>query len=514
MNQIQNDLPIGWVTTTLGEVTQPYRPRENPKLYPKLPFIGMENIEAHSMRLLGTVPANTMKSNAVHFFPNDVLYGRLRPYLNKVFRPDFEGLCSSEFIVFSTTEHLNAKFLQYLLNSSHFVSFASHLNEGDRPRVDFNQIGTYEFRLPPFPEQARIVARIEELLTQLDAGVEELLKARAQLKRYRQAVLKAAVTGELTRKWREAHKDQLEPASELLARILQERRVRWESDQLAKLTTEGRATKNDVWKRKYDEPVSPDATTLPQLPNGWIWVTMPHLGELSRGKSKHRPRNAPHLYNGDYPFIQTGDIRRASGLLRQYRQTYSEAGLKQSRLWPKGTLCITIAANIAETAILGFDACFPDSVVGFRAESDSCDVRFVDFFIRTAKQNLERYAPATAQKNINIEILSDIAIPFPSILEQRQIADEVERILSITDASEQIIEARLKQAERLRQSILKQAFEGKLVAQDPNDEPAELLLERIKTERAKRDAEKQAEAKSNRKRFTKNRLNRTQRPAA
>lgn len=385
---------------------------------------------------------------------------------------------------------------------------------GAQPNISQEIIRRIVVPLPPLKEQTRIVSKIDELLTKLDAGVEELCKAQAQLKRYRQVVLKSAVTGELTREWREAHNDQLEPASELLARILKERRERWESNQLAKLAADSRTSENDTWKLKYDEPLSPDATALPQLPHGWTWVTMPQLGELNRGKSKHRPRNAPHLYNGDYPFIQTGDIRRASGLLRQYKQTYSEAGLKQSRLWPKGTLCITIAANIAETAILGFDACFPDSVVGFRAEPDSCDVRFVDFFIRTAKQNLERYAPATAQKNINIEILSDVAIPFPPILEQRQIADEVERILSITDASEQIIEARLKQAERLRQSILKQAFEGRLVPQDLNDEPAELLLERIKIERAKREAEKQAEAKSNRKRFTRKRPNRTERPAA
>jgi type I restriction enzyme S subunit len=153
-------------------------------------------------------------------------------------------------------------------------------------------------------------------------------------------------------------------------------------------------------------------------------------------------------------------------------------------------------------------------VVGFLTTPHNCDVRFVDFFIRTAKQELERYAPATAQKNINIEILSDIAIPFPSLAEQRQIADELERVLSIADATERIIETRLKQAERLRQSILKHAFEGKLVPQDPNDEPAELLLQRIKFERAEREAEKQTAARSNRKRSTTNRSKRTERSAA
>src|SRR6266436_5041142 len=118
----------------------------------------MENIEAQSMRLLGTMPASLLKSSAVHFQPGDVLYGRLRPYLNKVFRPDFEGLCSAEFIVFPETAWLDSKYLQYLLNSSEFVAFASHLNAGDRPRVDFDQIGDFPFPLAPFAEQKRIVA--------------------------------------------------------------------------------------------------------------------------------------------------------------------------------------------------------------------------------------------------------------------------------------------------------------------------------------------------------------------
>ena len=111
----------------------------------------------------------------------------------------------------------------------------------------------------------------------------------------------------------------------------------------------------------------------------------PQLGELNRGKSKHRPRNALHLYGGPYPFVQTGDIKNATGVIREYKQTYSEEGLKQSRLWPKGTLCITIAANIADTALLGFDACFPDSIVGFISESENVDIRFVEYFFSNSK---------------------------------------------------------------------------------------------------------------------------------
>ncbi len=230
------------------------------------------------------------------------------------------------------------------------------------------------------------------------------------------------------------------------------------------------------------------------------------LGELNRGKSKHRPRNAPHLYGGEYPFIQTGDVKSANGIIRKYHQTYSESGLKQSRLWKAGTLCITIAANNADTAILGFDSCFPDSVVGFQTQPNHSNIHLVELFIRAIKENLERYAPATAQKNINLEILESVFIPLPPLTEQQRIVEEVERLLSVADAVEATVKQSLKQAERLRQSILKRAFEGKLTPQDDADEPAQILLERIKREREeKAEKSKAKKIKANKtKTFTQN----------
>jgi len=343
--------------------------------------------------------------------------------------------------------------------------------------------------LPPLPEQHRIVAEIEKHFTRLDAAVAAMKRARANLKRYRAAVLKAACEGRLVPTESELARIEgrdYEPANVLLERTLRERRERWEADQLAKMQAAGKPPKDDRWKAKYKEPRPPDTDDLPALPDGWVWATMPRFGELNRGKSKHRPRNDPRLLGGPYPFIQTGEVAHSGGLIRNHSQTYSELGLAQSRLWPEGTLCITIAANIAETGILTYPACFPDSVVGFAFDGDPSTVRFVELFLRTAKQRLERFAPATAQKNINLAVLERVAVPLPPAAEQPRIVAEVERRLSVVEELERVIERGLRRAERLRQSILKCAFEGKLVPQDPNDEPASVLLERIGAERASR----------------------------
>jgi type I restriction enzyme S subunit len=152
-------------------------------------------------------------------------------------------------------------------------------------------------------------------------------------------------------------------------------------------------------------------------------------------------------------------------------------------LWPAGTLCITIAANIAETAILTFDACFPDSVVGFVA-SEPMLVRYIEMFLRTAKQDLARYAPATAQKNINLETLEGVAVPLPPLAEQGRMIEELDRTLSIGNVVEESIAKETLHSGRLRQAILSTAFEGRLVEQDPADEPADVLLARSRAERS------------------------------
>lgn len=159
-----------------------------------------------------------------------------------------------------------------------------------------------------------------------------------------------------------------------------------------------------------------------ECPDGWRLASLRELGEINRGRSRHRPRYAEHLYGGPYPFIQTGDVRASNGRVTSHTQTYSEAGLAQSRLWPIGTMCITIAANIAETGILTFPACFPDSVVGFIAEPDQADVQFVEYMFRFLRNRIQHQATGSVQDNINIETLERLHFPVPPLAEQKAIA--------------------------------------------------------------------------------------------
>lgn len=303
---------------------------------------------------------------------------------------------------------------------SKYFNFHSLDKSTTIPSLAKSDLLKINFPLPPLPEQRAIVKKIEALFSSLDAGISDLKKAQDQLKVYRQAVLKKAFEGETEIK------------------LLKE------------------------------------------------------IAEVKRGKSKHRPRNDKKLFGGPYPFIQTGEVRKANGgIIKNFGNTYSEFGLQQSKLWPKGTLCLTIAANIGETAFLGFDACFPDSVVGIKADETILNINYFNYFIQLTKSELDRKASATAQKNINLEFLEALEIPIYSIQEQAQIVKEIESRLSVCDDVEQQIKKSLSQAETLRQSILKKAFEGKLLSeaeiqacqQEPDYEPASVLLEKIKAEK-------------------------------
>ena len=186
----------------------------------------------------------------------------------------------------------------------------------------------------------------------------------------------------------------------------------------------------------------------------WKEYYLDELGTLARGKSKHRPRWAPHLYGGDYPFIQTGQITAAHKYITTVEQTYSEEGLLQSKLWNEGTLCITIAANIAEIAILSFPACFPDSVLGFQVDKNKADLDFVFYMLTQFQHRLKSLAIGSVQDNINLGTFKNIQFPFPGLHEQKEIG----RTLSLLDKKISLLRQQNQDLEELAQTLFKRWF--------------------------------------------------------
>ena len=192
-------------------------------------------------------------------------------------------------------------------------------------------------------------------------------------------------------------------------------------------------------------------------PKNWPKKKFSKLGTLDRGVSKHRPRNAPELLDGPYPLVQTGEVANCDGYIREHMSTYSEIGLRQSKMWPAGTLCITIAANIAKTGILTFDACFPDSVVGFCAD-EPATVEFGRVWLSFLQKTLEESAPESAQKNINLAVLRNLDVPVPPIDLQREFSERVAKVEKLKAAQR----ASYAELDALFASLQHRAFRGEL----------------------------------------------------
>jgi type I restriction enzyme S subunit len=195
----------------------------------------------------------------------------------------------------------------------------------------------------------------------------------------------------------------------------------------------------------------------------WDKKTLQDVAKVfGRGKSKHRPRNWEGLYGGEYPFIQTGEVRNANKFIRNYSQTYNEVGLSQSKLWKKGTICITIAANIAETAILDFAACIPDSIIGFEVDEKKADLNFAYYLLQYFKAELQKLGKGSAQDNINLGTFENQFFPFPSLKEQQTIVRQLDALRAETQKLEAIYQQKLLNLEELKKSVLQKAFAGEL----------------------------------------------------
>ena len=347
----------------------------------------------------------------------------------------------------------------------------------------------------PRSEQARIVAKLEELLSDLDAGVAELKAAQKKLQQYRQSLLKAAVDGSLTAPWREAQRKldaPTETGAQLLQRILAERRARWEAKQLAKFQEQGKAPPKD-WQKKYPEPVQPDTTDLPELPQGWVWASLDMLGEIASGVAKGTKRD-DNVSVREVPYLRVANVQRGYLDLSEVKTILATERDIEELTLRTGDVLFNEGGDRDK---LGRGWVWHDEVAEcihqnhvFRMRAYSTDLQpelishhgntFGKLWFQTAGKQTTNLA------SINMSMLRSFPVPVAPPDEQKEILAQMQVQLDSLDRQEEATDLAMKQAIAQRQNILRAAFAGQLVPQDPNDEPASVLLERIRAERAER----------------------------
>uniref|UniRef100_UPI002492FEF6 hypothetical protein n=1 Tax=Nitrosomonas europaea TaxID=915 RepID=UPI002492FEF6 len=418
----------------------------------------------------------------------DVLVSMTRPNLNAValVPEQLDGAIGSTGFHVLRSRWLNPDFLLALVQTQNFIDAMSAVVQGALyPAVRPRDISAYSFPFETPAQQNRIVEKLEELLSDLDAGVVELKVAQKKLGQYRQSLLKAAVEGALTADWREAqrkHTTLRETGAQLLQRILTERRARWEAKQLAKFAEQGKIPPKD-WQKKYPEPARLDTSGLPELPEGWVWASLEQLlSQLRSGTAETSGRDATF-----YPVLKSSAVRQgaidfsAVNFLQEsqcHTDNFLEVGdLLITRL--SGSVeyvgCAAVVAEHAATSIQ-----YPDRIfcgkLAFQSTALSAHI-VTCLSGPVARQRIEAAAKSTAgHKRIALSDLLPFPIPLPATAEISEIKKLVETGLQQLKSLHKNVDFSCKQSAAQRKNILKAAFSGQLVPQDPNDEPASVLL--------------------------------------
>jgi type I restriction enzyme S subunit len=496
MDENLPELPEGWVWTKLGEIAGKLKAGGTPltrikKFYENgtIPFVKIEdmvNANKYLHETLSKITEDGLNNSSAWLVPeNSLLYSMYASYGIPVISKA-EIATNQAIIAFLTPGdlvYLDYVFY-YLLSIKPILQM--YIRGTTQDNLNAAIVSSLPIPLPPLPEQQRIVTKIEELFTELDAGTKALKKVKAQLKRYRQAVLKYAFEGNLTEEWREMHSEELEPASVLLERVFRERQKKWEEAEFSKMKRNNKVPKNEKWKNAYKNPLESNNRFDIKLPRGWNWTNLDTLTYFTidyRGKTPPTAEegilmiSAANVKNGkivmDKPrFVSQGTYNR-----------WTTRGLPEP-----GDLIITTEAPVGEAALYphGETYLLTRRVLACQTLGVRNQYLLYFFYSELAKKYLDKQSRGTTVPRILKPILLSMPVSLPPILEQDKIVKEIEKRYSIADEIEKTVEHTLKQAERLRQSILKKAFEGKLVPQNPNDEPAHLLLERIKAEKAKK----------------------------
>lgn len=483
-------LPLGWQWTDFPSVATIASNLVDPSDHGSKPHIAPDHIERNTGRLLAyrTIREDKVTSPKHHFRPGQLLYSKIRPYLNKCVRITFTGLCSAD--IYPLDSHINPDYLlAYILSDDFVTSVVSAA--GSRtvlPKVNQEQLAEVQVPVAPEREQQRIVEALDSYLSRLDSAVASLQKVQTKLKAYRASVLKAAVEGRLVPTEAEIARREgrdYEPASVLLARILKERRRRWEEAELARMKKAGKTPKDDAWKTKYQEPEAPDTSKLPPLPEAWCWASVDQLSaEVFYGTS------AKTSATGDIPVLRMGNIVDGQLDLADLKYLPATHDEFPALLLRDGDLLFNrtnSAELVGKTAVYRCQppiASFASYLICVRLLnlptwiSHVINSPYGRFWVSDVA------VQQVGQANVNGTKLKALAIPLPPHAEQERLLGHIDELITNAEASSRITTRELLRIGRLRQSILKWAFEGKLVDQDPSDEPAEELLARIRAERA------------------------------
>ncbi|TOJ78057.1 restriction endonuclease subunit S [Vibrio parahaemolyticus] len=365
-----------------------------------------------------------------------------------------------------------------------------HLHGSTMKHINRGPFLAHETRLPPIGEQIRIFDKLEELFSELDAGVKELKAAQTKLSQYRQSLLKSAVEGSLTQQWRAENSDQVQETGEqLLTRILKQRREQWQQQKLSEFAEKGKTPPKN-WQDKYPEPVQPDTTDLPELPEGWVWASLDMLGDIVSGVTKGTKRKAG-IEVREVPYLRVANVQRGFLDLDEVKTIpATESDIKKYTLVPgdilfneggdrdklgRGWVWYGEVKNcIHQNHVFRMRAFVTDLVPEFISHHGNT---FGKLWFQSAGKQTTNLA------SINKGILRKFPIPLAPVMEQNKIIELLEEELTLLAKQEEYTLAALTTSEAQRKNILKSAFSGQLVPQDPNDEPASVLLEKIKQER-------------------------------
>ena len=504
-------LPKGWIRVRLGDITSPSPEKVEPGYWADEPYLSLEHIESGTRRILGRGTGADASSTKSRFRAGDVLYGKLRPYLNKACIPDFDGICSTDILVFPQNQAVHNGFLLYLLSRPEAVEYATQNASGiNLPRISFEKLSELEVDFPPLAEQRRITAQLERLQARIYHSREALKVIPPLLEEFRQSVLAAAFRGDLTADWRARNTD-AEPASVLLERIRAERRRQREATGLARIKAKGKDAKNDRWKQRHDEPAPVDASELPELPAEWTWVTLDHLTQGHRKISYGVLKPGAHVPAG-VRFIKSGqvrdgyvdledDYRISAELDEQYWRTRLEGG---------EVLLNLVGASIGRSAVAPLELAGANVTRAIAVIPTFSEVaQWAQLALQgpVGQRLVHSAVGGSAQPVLNLSEVRKLPIPLPPRVELEEVVRRInraqQRLRTILRATEEA-QSRIDQ---LDQSILAKAFRGELVQQDPNDEPASMLLVRLRAKipldtrtRSRTHMRKQATAPSTKKR--------------